>query len=214
MRFEHWHYSRRMPSGKLVKLGVWEEGTFVGVVIYGRGSNNHLAQSFGLQQSDVAELVRVALRHHTTPVSRLLSIAQKELRTLSPGLRIVASYADPVQNHHGGIYQGAGWVYLGTSMPQSEISIHGEQLHKRSVSAKYGTVQIAWLRQYVDSHAMRVDTIPKHKYAIALDKSLQPMLNAMSQPYPKRPKDSSELSGQPAGRGRGSTDPDAPTTEV
>ena len=41
----------------------------------------------------------------------------------------------------------------------------------------------------------------KHKYALALDKSLQPMLDAMAKPYPKRPKDSSEPPGDLPGEG-------------
>jgi len=28
-----WHYSRQMPSCKLVKVGVWEDGRFVGAII-------------------------------------------------------------------------------------------------------------------------------------------------------------------------------------
>lgn len=30
-----WYYRPEMPRGKLAKLGVWEDGTFVGVVIFG-----------------------------------------------------------------------------------------------------------------------------------------------------------------------------------
>ena len=26
---EHWHYSKRMPKSKLVKIGVWENNVFV-----------------------------------------------------------------------------------------------------------------------------------------------------------------------------------------
>ena len=34
---EHWHYSRSMPVGKLLTVGVWENGEFVGAVIYAWG---------------------------------------------------------------------------------------------------------------------------------------------------------------------------------
>ena len=27
---EHWHYSKRMPKSKLAKIGVWEDGEFIG----------------------------------------------------------------------------------------------------------------------------------------------------------------------------------------
>ena len=56
-----WHYSRAMPSSKLVRFGVWEDGRFVGAIIYGVGANRHLASPFGLQPTEACELVRVAL---------------------------------------------------------------------------------------------------------------------------------------------------------
>jgi len=43
-----WHYSRAMPKSKLVRLGVWEDGRFVGAIIYGLGANRHIARPFGL----------------------------------------------------------------------------------------------------------------------------------------------------------------------
>jgi hypothetical protein len=29
------------------------------------------------------------------------------------GLRLIVSFADTAQGHHGGIYQAAGWIYSG-----------------------------------------------------------------------------------------------------
>ena len=44
-----WHYSRRMPKSKLVRIGVWEDKKFSGAIIYGLGANRHLARPFGLR---------------------------------------------------------------------------------------------------------------------------------------------------------------------
>jgi hypothetical protein len=114
---EHWHYSQKMPAGKLAMVGVWESDAFIGTVLFGRGGNNHIGTAYDLQQTQVCELVRVALRKHAAPVSRIVSIAVKMLRQLSPGLRLIVSYADPVQDHHGGIYQAMNWLYVGSSQP-------------------------------------------------------------------------------------------------
>ena len=59
---EHWHYSRRTPIGKLVRLGVWEDSLFVGAIVFSRGNTPTLGARFGLSQTQVCELVRVALR--------------------------------------------------------------------------------------------------------------------------------------------------------
>ena len=211
---EHWHYSKSMPSGPIWRLGVWEDDTFIGVVLFGRGSAKNIGRPFALKQSEIVELARVALSKHRTHVSRILAISTRLLYQNNPGLRLIVSLADPAQEHHGGIYQGAGWSYIGTAGKDYKIRVHGRALQSRTVAAQYNTMSVKWIRANVDPDCCMVPVPLKHKYAIALDKSLQPMLDRMSQPYPKRPKDSSELSGQPAGRGRGSTDPDAPTTEV
>src|SRR2546422_940116 len=54
----HWHYSRSVPAGKLVKIGVWETGEFIGCLIFSYGANRNLAKSVGLTQMEVCELTR------------------------------------------------------------------------------------------------------------------------------------------------------------
>lgn len=139
---ENWHYSRCMPTGKMVKIGVWENKEFKGCVIFSYGANNNAAKSFELNQDECCELTRVALNRHETPVSRILSIAIKMLRKQSPGLKIVFSYADKTnQNHHGGIYQANGWIFIGerkTSDKGAYYKILGKKVHGRSARAKYG----------------------------------------------------------------------------
>ena len=44
----NWHYSKTMPIGKLVKIGVWEDDKFIGVVIFGLGASAPLYQNRGL----------------------------------------------------------------------------------------------------------------------------------------------------------------------
>ena len=57
-------------------------------------------------------------------------------------------------------------------------------------------------------------TVPgKFKYLYPLDDAMRDRIAQLSKPYPKRQKDSSEPLGHPAERGRGSTDPDAPSDD-
>ena len=92
---EKWHYSGVMPAGKTVKWGVWEDKEFIGAVIFSFGANNHIGSPYGLTQIEVCELVRIALREHETPVSRIAGKAIDCQRKQSPGLRLLVSYADP-----------------------------------------------------------------------------------------------------------------------
>lgn len=169
---EHWHYSRSMPAGKLVSVGAWERGGYMGAVIFGRGANRNAGSPYGLTCTEIAELVRVALRAHTAPVSRVVMIAVRMLRAQSPGLRLLFSYADPVVGHHGGIYQASGWMYVGHSSPQADV--HG--VHKRSLSSRARSIAgSAWTK-----------TTPKHKYLLPLDADMRVRILPLAQPYPKR----------------------------
>jgi hypothetical protein len=182
---EHWHYTKSLPGGKLAKLGVWEDGSFVGAVIFGSGATPMLHRPFGVAPEEVCELVRVALTAHVTPVSRLLRISTKMLARSMPGLRLVVSFADTAQGHHGGIYQAAGWEYLG-SAPQHAYVVGGEVIHPRTLHSRYGAggQSIPWLHRNVDPVAKRIVTAEKHKYALALDPVLRGSLERAGKAYP------------------------------
>lgn len=195
---ERWHYSKQIPSGKLVKIGVWEDERFVGSVIFGRGANNHIGTPFGLTSTEVAELVRVALRDHVSPVSRIVSIALRMFRRQSPGIRLIVSYADPEQGHHGGIYQALGWVYSGPSTAQSKVVINGREMHKRSASARWGTASV----QRLSEKGIDVKRGPvrwKHTYLLPLDDEMRVQIAPLAKSYPKRAESPRAGNGSPAG---------------
>lgn len=196
----HWHYSKRMPLEPLVKIGVWEDGAFIGVVLFGRGASWNLGNRFGLGATEWCELVRIALRSHVTPVSRIIRIALKLLRDSSPNLRMAISFADPSEGHHGGIYQASGWVYTGESGIAKQYYHMGRWKHNREITYGFGVpgeVGLAELKK------LPMRKMPgKHRYAFPLDPALRPMLQAMSRPYPKKiGAGSSEPPGHPPDEG-------------
>ena len=134
---EHWHYSGSLPPPPMRRIGVWETGRFVGCVLFARGASSNLLKPYGLKMTEGCELVRVALRDHWTPVSRIVAIALKILGRAEPGLRLVLSFADPAQGHHGGIYQAGGWLYLGTTASTYMYRDRaGKVWHNRMVSGE------------------------------------------------------------------------------
>lgn len=180
---ENWHYSESMPVGKTLKIGVWEDDDFIGAIIYSRGANPHIADPFGLNQSQVTELTRVALRDHDAPVSQMLSISRKLLTRKSPGLRVIVSYADKMEGHHGGIYRADNWYFLGMSNGNNHVKIDGKIMHTKSVASNYGTNDTGKLRQM--GHNVRyVEEPGKFRYAYPLDDEIKPKIEAMSKPYP------------------------------
>ena len=193
-----WHYSRTLPAGRLVCVGVWENGRFVGVVIFGRGASSEIGSPFGLRQSEVCELTRVALGPHHAPTSQIVALAVRLLRRQSPGLRLIVSYADPEHGHVGILYQSMNWAFIGTTNRESLIRVNGRLFHPRTVASRYRTRSIDWLREHVAPDAGHVRTLPKFRYALPLDNAMRQQLAPRVRPNPTRPKVAGSCSN-PAG---------------
>lgn len=178
----NWHYAKSMPKLPMLSIGVWE-GVFIGAVIFAAGNNRNIGKPFNCSQYECAELVRVALRGHTAPVTRIVAIAIKILKAKCPGLRLIVSYADPSEGHHGGIYQGGNWSYLGEyGAPYELQDRHARRLQKRAYTGlNFGNPALP-----LPPGARRVEIPLKHKYAMALDPTLRPLLDSLRKPYPKR----------------------------
>lgn len=182
-----WHYSKTMPSGKVAKVGVWEEEQFIGVVLFGSGATQQIGMPYGLTQHQVCELVRVALDAHHSPASRIVAIAIRLVKSAFRGLRLIVSYSDLNQGHLGGIYQAGNWLFVGKAKDHAgAVVLHGRQHHGRSIVAKYGTRNLDWLRKHVDPNARHAETEGKLKYLMPLDDEMRQKLLPLSKPYPKR----------------------------
>ena len=195
---EKWHYSGKLGVGALVTIGVWEDGRFIGAIVYSKGSGNTTdGRRYGLaQRNEVAELCRIALSLHRSPVSRMIAISVRMIRQQSPGLRLLVSYADVNQGHVGGIYQAANWIYAGMTEPKPMWrDRNGVIHHDRTVSESGIVLYFGKPRRslrYRDVEPVR--GLAKHRYLFPLDGAIRELVTRKAQPYPKRPKDSSEPS--------------------
>lgn len=186
-----WHYSHRMPVAKLATFGAWEDDRFIGSVIFGRGATLQLGQRYGLTQTGCVELVRIALREHTAPVTQIAAEAIRLLHKSSPGLRLIVSFADPEHGHHGGIYQAGNWIYLGPSLVGDEWLIHGQRVHNRSISVRTakipvrpGETRLQYVRRTCDPNAEKIKPAPKHRYVYPLDRAMRRQIKPLAKPYP------------------------------
>ena len=200
---ENWHYSKCIPKSKLVKVGVWENKKFIGVVIFSYGATAALGAPYGLTMQECVELTRVALTNHETPVSKILAIAIRYLKSHCPGVKLIVSFADKTQGHHGGIYQATNWIYTGqTSESVFYRDPKGKLWHPRRAS-KSPNKQ----KQLVTSDWKEELQQGKYRYLMPLDKLTIQKVSVLSKPYPKRQK---EAMAVPTEQRRRDTDPDAP----
>jgi len=176
-----------MPAGKLVKIGVWEDDKFIGVVLFGMGAGQSTSgKKYGLKdKAEVAELVRVALNNHSVYVSKIVALSIKRLKQQSPRLRLLISFADPLQDHYGGIYQAGNWIYTGKTSGDRVFYIKGNYYHPRSVYS-HGWVQSeSWLIKHVDRNAKSIKTPGKHRYLMPLDKKMRRQIEPLAKMYPR-----------------------------
>jgi len=180
---EHWHYSKTIPKSKLVKFGVWEDDIFIGVIIYGSGACNNLLKPYGLKQDEGCELVRIALKKHINPVSKMINISLNILKRNFPNLKIVISFADRNENHHGGIYQASNWIYNGIS-PNGYFykAPNGKIYHPRNVSKDTWKPQISISPDICE----KILKIGKHRYLYPLNKKMRKQIELLAKPYPKK----------------------------
>lgn len=176
---EKWHYSKCIPKSKLAKVGVWENKCYVGAVIFGVGATSDLVKSYGLLSEQGCELVRVALGRHITEVSRIVAISLKMLKKEFTGIRLVVSFADPEQGHHGGIYQAGGWVFSGKTQASDEYIYKGKRWQGRSFRNSF---------KGMENHpsVKVVKGSSKHRYLMPLDDEMRKRILPLSKPYPKR----------------------------
>ena len=181
---ENWHYSKCIPKSKLVKIGAWEDGKFIGVVIFGYGATAALGAPYGLTMQECVELTRVALTSHVNPVSKILALAIKYLKNHCPGIKLIVSFADKTQGHHGGIYQATNWIYAGqTSSAMFYRDPSGKLWHPRRAS-KTPNKQ----KQLVTSEWKEELQQGKYRYLMPLNYEIKARISVLSKPYPKREK--------------------------
>mgnify|MGYP001584518233 CR=1 FL=1 len=183
---ENWHYSKCLPIGKMVKVGVWESGKYIGCVIFSRGTARHLGTAYGQTQETCVELTRVALKAHKSPVSRILSISLKFLKKSNPKLQLVVSFAAKSENHHGGIYQATNWIYTGETAVDVDAVYKGRRVPSRTINQVAQDMKTTKADLELNGIISDVRFNSKHRYLMPLNAKLRGSLQLLSKPYPKR----------------------------
>jgi hypothetical protein len=206
----NWHYSKTVPSplSKPVKIGAWENGKFVGCIIFTVGVGASLHSGYGINRQEVCELQRVALKDHTSPVSRMVAIALRFLKSSNPKIRLCVSFADTHQGHHGGIYQAGNWIYTGeTAQGIAYYDKKGRQVHPRNVGKVTGYDNTG-VKKYAKSTLAKEARPGKHRYLMPLDADMRARILPLAKPYPKRAKQA--MDDNQSSQRQGGTDPHAP----
>ncbi len=182
---KNWHYSKCLPSSlqKRVAIGAWENNNFIGVVVFGHGANPNIGTPYNLTINQCVELTRIALKNeHITPVSKIVKVALVFLKKSQPKLKLIVSYADQAQGHHGGIYQAGNWIYVGSMKGVSSLKYKGKIWHAKALRTSYPNLS------HSSPDVEKIKTGDKHKYLMPLDNEMRAKIAPLAKPYPKRVK--------------------------
>lgn len=190
----NWHYSHKMPVGKLTLFGAWEDDKYIGAMVFGRGATSQIGKPFNLEQHQICELVRVAFKRHKVEVTRCISIALRLLKKNSPTMRLVVSYADPLQGHDGAIYRAGNWFYLGQTSATTMYFNGSRWLHARELTSG-SWAKKRWTKEQIADMPKR-ELPGKYKFAMPLDKEMREIIEKMAVDFPADRPDKEQASAQ------------------
>ena len=184
----NFHYAKRLPAQPIIGFNVFEADVWCGCVVFNAGVRG-IEKPYNLHQGEVSELARVALNGKQSFTSKSVGIAIRLLKKSNPLIKLLVSYADSDENHNGTIYQAMNWYFVGSKHTSNEYidPITGKSIHSRSMSKSGFKTQFGVLKKVKKkSDLVKVIKGVKHKYIYPLDKSLIPMCEELSKPYPKK----------------------------
>lgn len=185
------HYLHSAPAAVRLSLGVFAGPDLLGTAIFNAGPIG-TPKLFGRARSqDVLCLARLWLDDclPKNSESRVLAIMARFLKRHTRVKALVA-YSDPAVGHSGGIYRGAGWLFLGEAEAQPLMRLGGGPArHLRSIGSALNSHSARYLRSRGLDVEM-VQTVPKLRYVRLLDASWRARLTVEPQPYPKPGGDS------------------------
>lgn len=183
---ESCHYSKRMPS--VVKFCLAD-------VDYGPPRRLFACCMFSnaigrWEIPDLWELSRlVRMPGYDVPMTKLIAEALAKIRK-SKATDLIVSFADAEEDHHGGVYQAASWIYDGMRHARLDgFNVDGVFVPARTCVAKWGTSSEVDLPKRLPNKAVEPHfDLGKHCYWKALTK--EGMRKAVrcglsSRPYPK-----------------------------
>ena len=135
-----------------------KEEKLAGVAIYGYPVGARAAASISdeLQPKQALELTRLFIHEEYGKNMESISISKtfKWLKQYADDIKVLISYADPGQEHIGGIYQATNWMYQGYNLGIMDnygiqLEPDGKWIHSRTVFEMFGSGNLEHLKSRI-----------------------------------------------------------------
>lgn len=168
------HYLRSFPSGWTF---CYQHGE--AFVVYSIPANKNLGPYIFGAGIEVRELARLWAPDHHEPnlLTAAIAASVRALRQHHPNVDALVSFADVNQDHHGGVYQAASWLFTGqSSESRVYITPEGRTLSRRSFHSG-GTSKIPGIKP--------IKLPGKYRYIRPLTRRARKAIKLPLLPYPK-----------------------------
>jgi hypothetical protein len=216
------HYSGRLSSCRY-PIGIFyqsdnehkffdeKEEKLIGCIAYGypigrRVLGSIFKEDLELTTKNILELTRLVIYdgYGKNIESYVISQSFKWLKENASDVKVLISYADPEQNHAGGIYQATNWLYQGCGAIQMaptfslRLSEDEEWVHSRTVYSMYGSSNVEHLKRRIGHTFWLKKEAEKHRYLYFLSskKDKRLFINNLKHPqlpYPKEAINKAEV---------------------
>tara|TARA_R100001510_G_C7572068_1_gene148099 strand:- start:23 stop:691 length:669 start_codon:yes stop_codon:yes gene_type:complete len=179
------HYAKRIPN-IMNCFGLYNENKQLeGVISYGSPPSPSLVVgSFNGKYTEIfLELNRLCVNENLEKNVLSYFVSQSIKQMSKP--KVLVSYADTSQGHHGYIYQATNWIYTGLTAKRTEWRMRGSDKHSKTICEQYT------LEKRLNSDKFYVVDRPrKHRYfyLYANKKDKKEMIKNLAygiEPYPK-----------------------------
>ena len=180
------HYAKRVPSITYC-YGLYDTNKLLqGVISFGSPASKPLVVGAfkGKYQKDFLELNRLCINDNLE--KNVLSFFVSQSIKLLEKPKVIVSYADTSQNHHGYIYQATNWIYTGLSDKRTEWRMRGNNKHSKTICEQYTLEE----RQKDNDRFYVTERPRKHRYFYLLGnkkerKEMKQNLQYKIELYPK-----------------------------
>jgi hypothetical protein len=188
---EAYHYSHRFPPMTQFVFSWHEPGG-----LFGNLGPMVAACCFAIPpggwncgSDEILELQRL-VRHPSHDVPPLTGLISRSVKFIKENkiTKLLVSFADNTEKHHGGVYQASSWYFGGYRKPCVDgWIVHGKFVPNRTVVARYGSRADSFMRDTVPGSAPHID-MGKFMYWKPVNRKgrlLARERNISALPYPK-----------------------------
>lgn len=179
------HYSHGCHNAPSACYGLFWNGELIGALVFAVSCSENVRSSILGKGTEgaVTELHRLHILDGTPKNMESFFVARclRALKNDMPEVKIVISFADPMEGHVGTIYQATNALYYGTSGSATFYIDGGGRVRHPRQSGKNITLQDAKKRGWIPTKREG-----KHRYLWILDSDVQKDdLNVVFGQYPK-----------------------------